>query len=866
MKISLKKILSILMIIFICFSAASVSAAAADSSEGGRTAGDEMVYLTQRWLNQEYGDVEGFGTVTVDGKTGWNTVYGLLRALQYELGITELANSFGATTTSLYEQNILCRNDGKTDRKYAILQCALWCKGYNPGYNIYEQGGKIVIDEVFDSEVEKAVIALKKDAGFIEPDGVVTVNVMKALMSMDSFKLLSGYGGTEAVRTMQQELNRKYGEYTGLNPCDGVYGRNTNKALLYALQAEEKLPVGIANGIFGATTKLCCPELPYDTSSGASKSYPGTDEGSFYTEAEIAEFTKLLQYALLVNGFDTGTVDGVYDNELRQKLSDFQKAYALDVTGTADISTWMSLLTSSGDTSRSALAADCATILTAEKAKTLYDNGYRYIGRYLTGTYNGGISKAITKEEAEIIFSAGLSFFPIYQTSARSASYFTQSQGTEDAKAALEAAGKLGIGENTIIYFAVDFDATAAQINSAVLPYFEKISEVMNKSIYKVGVYGTRNVCISTASKGYTYSSFVSDMSTGFSGNLGFTLPSDWAFDQFATVSLGSGDGYIEIDKNGFSGRDSGVSELAQDSIETHSHIFSSVVTKAATCASEGIKSYSCTLCSHSYTEKISPTENHKGGTATCKDKAKCTVCGEAYGGIDSENHKSLVKISAKDATYKATGLTEGEMCSACGKITVLQQEIPMLVLGKVRNLKVKAVKPAAGTKSTLTLSWSAVEDAEKYEVYQYASKKWKRIKTTSSKSYTVKKLKANKSYKFRVVAVTADGVKGEEAQLTAKTVPLSTTMALKAGKSQLTASWKTVANITGYEVQYSTSKKFTKKNTKTTTVKNAKTKKTTVKKLAKGKKYYVRVRAYKTVDGKKIYSAWSSVKNVKVK
>ena len=62
------------------------------------TVGDPMVYLTQKWLNQEYGDVEGFGTVTENGKTGWNVVYGLTRALQHELGITSLANNFGPTT------------------------------------------------------------------------------------------------------------------------------------------------------------------------------------------------------------------------------------------------------------------------------------------------------------------------------------------------------------------------------------------------------------------------------------------------------------------------------------------------------------------------------------------------------------------------------------------------------------------------------------------------------------------------------------------------------------------------------------------------------------------------------------------------
>lgn len=51
-------------------------------------------------------------------------------------------------------------------------------------------------------------------------------------------------------------------------------------------------------------------------------------------------------------------------------------------------------------------------------------------------------------------------------------------------------------------------------------------------------------------------------MSTGFSGNLGFPIPDNWAFDQFYTVTVGSGSGQIEIDKDAYSGRDIGVSRL----------------------------------------------------------------------------------------------------------------------------------------------------------------------------------------------------------------------------------------------------------------------------------------------------------------
>ena len=76
-----------------------------------KTVGDPMVYLTQRWLNQEYSDVPGFGSVPENGKTGWDTVYGLLRALQHELGITELANNFGPTTSSLYSKKVQFTRD-----------------------------------------------------------------------------------------------------------------------------------------------------------------------------------------------------------------------------------------------------------------------------------------------------------------------------------------------------------------------------------------------------------------------------------------------------------------------------------------------------------------------------------------------------------------------------------------------------------------------------------------------------------------------------------------------------------------------------------------------------------------------------------
>ena len=87
----------------------------------------------------------------------------------------------------------------------------------------------------------------------------------------------------------------------------------------------------------------------------------------------------------------------------------------------------------------------------------------------------------------------------------------------------------------------------------------------------------------------------------------------------------------------------------------------------------------------------------------------------------------------------------------------------------------------------------------------------------------------------------------------------------VKGAKKAILVTWKKVSGVNGYEIQVATDKKF-KKNKKTVTIKKQKTTKTTVKKLKAKKKYYVRVRTYKMVNGKKVYSSWSKAKSVKTK
>lgn len=533
------------------------------------TPGDLYVYNVQRWLNETYRiyvSAGRFNLVEEDGQTGWPTIYALIRALQIELGIQVTADNFGNGTINAFKTKYpngvqqQSSDDTTKDNIYGIIQGALLCKGYpiganKPTLNFYEGTGT-------------AIKRLKEHAGIDNTSSTVTLNIMKALLSMDYFYSYDNSERTQKIISMQRYLNSNYEAYIGLIPCDGIYGRSTSKAIIYAIQAEEGMSTSVANGNCGPSTKRCLPPIPY--SGGYQKngqthgiSYSGQE----YATTKINKFKKLLNITLYFNGFGTGEITETINSDIVEEV---QEKYSLPITGEVDYSTWLALLISCGDVDRTALACDCATILDDAKATTLYNSGYRYVGRYLSGTAGGIASKAMTKEEIQIAFNKGLKIFPIYQDGGTTVSYFSSSQAIVDAEKALKYATWLEIPTNTTIYFAVDCDPQDYQITNNILPYFQKISEILKA--YKIGIYGTRNVCTRVCNAGYATSSFVSDMSTGFSGNLGFSIPDNWAYDQFATVTIGSGQGQIEIDKDSFSGQNSGFEtlELQKDRMYNH--------------------------------------------------------------------------------------------------------------------------------------------------------------------------------------------------------------------------------------------------------------------------------------------------------
>lgn len=505
---------------------------------------DPWVTNTQEWLNDTYTGVPGWEPITVTGRTGWPTMYALTRALQHELGITSLSDTFGPATYAAVNAISPINNSTTNKNIIRIIQGAMYCKGYN--------GGNGDLDGVYSATTIAGVMEMRIDMGLGPANGFMTAKVLKALLTMDAYVLVSG--GDPAIRTIQRDLNGRYASRQDfyIIPADGIYSRGVQQGLMYALQYEIGMADGVANGNFGPGTQA---GLTSQANFGAGDSDAATGKW----------FIHLFQAALTFNGYPT-PYTGVFTSGTAATVQAFQAFCILTQTQRSDFQTWASLLVSTGDVNRPGTAADTIRTITPARAATLMAHGYSTIGRYLTNSpVPDPLDKNIKPGELASIFGAGMSVFPIFQEGGDGLSYFNYERGAYSGYKAHAAAKSYGFNPGTVIYFAVDFDAVEDEVWSNVVPHFLGIRDAFASagSQYRVGVYGARNTCRIVSEEDLAELSFVSGMSTGYSGNLGFPLPSNWAFDQILEYEIGSGDGWVNIDKNIKSGRDAGQSSVA---------------------------------------------------------------------------------------------------------------------------------------------------------------------------------------------------------------------------------------------------------------------------------------------------------------
>lgn len=256
---------------------------------------------------------------------------------------------------------------------------------------------------------------------------------------------------------------------------------------------------------------------------------------------------------------------------------------------------------------------------------------------------------------------------------------------------------------------------------------------------------------------------------------------------------------------------------------------------------------------------------------------ARCTISNPADVVYDGNEQKPAVVVkdgskvlaSGRDYTVKYAANTN----AGVGKVIITGGSNYSGTAIRYFNITVaapKALKVASNSASSIKLSWTAGGKCTGYEVYRANSKgKYERIKTTKSLTYSNKKLKNSKSYQYKVRAYTKTSTGKVYSKftnvLTANTTPAKTKVSLSSPKKkQIKIRWTKLKSASGYEIYYSTSKKGKYKKLKTIT--KPSTVKYTHKKLKSKKKYYYKVRAYKTINGKKVYGAYSSVKSLKAK
>jgi len=250
--------------------------------------------------------------------------------------------------------------------------------------------------------------------------------------------------------------------------------------------------------------------------------------------------------------------------------------------------------------------------------------------------------------------------------------------------------------------------------------------------------------------------------------------------------------------------------------------------------------------------------------------------CAFHYYSIDDHSYFALPKLTiyGKAGSYVEEYAGEYYIPFSVISDTTVAPTVKPTATPTVKPTATPTVKPTATPAPTPTVkprtSLSKAKITVKAQVYSGKAKK--PAVTVKLGSVTLKKgtdytvsYKNNTSIGTASVTVTGKGKYKGTAKATFKIVPKAVTgMTLKAGSNQLTVSWKKNAGVTGYQLQYGLKSDFS--SAKKVSVKKASTLKKVLKGLKKGRYYYVRIRAWKTVKEKNYWSAWSAKARAKVK
>ena len=327
-------------------------------------------------------------------------------------------------------------------------------------------------------------------------------------------------------------------------------------------------------------------------------------------------------------------------------------------------------------------------------------------------------------------------------------------------------------------------------------------------------------------------------------------------------------------------------------------------VVKAATCTEAGNRKKTCTACGDTVTEEL-PAKGHAWKETYTIDKEPtyteeglesihCSVCGEIKEGTQRSVAKLLKPVSmltisgitTKTYTGKAqtqavvvkdgdTALVEGtdytvsyQNNTNVGTASVTITGIGIYTGSVTKNF---AIKKSANTITAKSIVKSYSAQAQSFDLGAKVKNGTPTYKS-DNKSVTVSKTgKVTVKARFignaniTITSPASTNYTSVTKKIVIKVMPTKTkfTSVTNSASKKMTLKWVKRSNATGYIIQYSTSSTFA--SAKTVRIDKNTTVSTTIGNLDKGKKYYVRIKTFRTVSGTKYYSGWSTVMSVKI-
>ena len=254
---------------------------------------------------------------------------------------------------------------------------------------------------------------------------------------------------------------------------------------------------------------------------------------------------------------------------------------------------------------------------------------------------------------------------------------------------------------------------------------------------------------------------------------------------------------------------------------------------------------------------------------------------------IQVEPEEKYREASARETMVKETVAKETMARETVPQKTVLREGIiralfPLIKIRtkeKILELSVQEEAARMADATAVYLKWSRVPEAQRYVISGrvYGRGKYVTVKTltrgtaVSTKITRLKKgaaIKSGTAYQFRVTAqkkVNGKWVSSKTASLIVRTLPKAPVITgVSSGKKTIKVKWRKVTGANGYQIYLSQKSKSGFR--RVATLKRGSTVSKTLKRLKSGKRYYVKIRSFKQVRGKTVYSSFSRVKRIRVK